>query len=261
MYNINMAAEMEKDTAKTAVNVKALRDEKGWTQAELGEKLYVSDKLVSKWERGESVPDTDAVMKLAELAGKSVGEFTGGEKLWSNESVKPPAGKRRLVYNAVSFIADLGIVALLIAMWAIAAKEYASLPEVIGIHFGMDGTADGFGGKGFVFLMPAFSTVMSALAVLANTIKLRWSINLVVPVYLDTLAEGKDYEKLLKIMSAGVNITILLMVAMFFQAAYSIATQTKIVMWLYFGWIGLIVITVFACLAAGFAVVKIPKAE
>ena len=148
-----------------------------------------------------------------------------------------------------------------IAMWAIAAKEYASLPEVIGIHFGMDGTADGFGGKGFVFLMPAFSTVMSALAVLANTIKLRWSINLVVPVYLDTLAEGKDYEKLLKIMSAGVNITILLMVAMFFQAAYSIAMQTKIVMWLYFGWIGLIVITVFACLAAGFAVVKIPKAE
>ena len=252
---------MDGNTSKIALNVKALREEKGWTQAELGEKLYVSDKLVSKWERGESIPDTDAVTKLAELAGKSVGEFTGGERLWSSESVVKPPVKRRLVYNPVSFIADLGIVALLAAMWAISAREYSSLPDIIGIHFGVDGTADGFGGKGFVFLMPAISTVAAALAALINTIKLRWSVNLVVPVYLDTLAKGKDYEKLLKIMSVGVNITLLLMVAMFFQAAYAIAMQVRIVMWLYFGWIGLIVITVFACLAAGVAVVKIPKAE
>ncbi len=156
---------MDGNTSKIALNVKALREEKGWTQAELGEKLYVSDKLVSKWERGESIPDTDAVTKLAELAGKSVGEFTGGERLWSSESVVKPPVKRRLVYNPVSFIADLGIVALLAAMWAISAKEYSSLPDIIGIHFGVDGTADGFGGKGFVFLMPAISTVALAACV------------------------------------------------------------------------------------------------
>lgn len=69
---------MDKNTDMIAANVKALREEKGWTQAELGERLFVSDKLVSKWERGESVPDTDTVVRLAELAGKSVGEFTGG---------------------------------------------------------------------------------------------------------------------------------------------------------------------------------------
>ena len=252
---------MEKNTDRIAANVKALREAEGWTQAELGERLFVSDKLVSKWERGESVPDTDTVVRLAELAGKSVGEFTGGEKLWSEEGVTAPAVKRRLVYNAVSFIADLGIAALLVAMWTIAIMEYTTLPEIIGIHFGLNGEADGFGSKGFVFLMPALSTATAALAVLLNTVKIRWSINLVVPVYLDTLAKGKDYEKLLKIMSAGINITLLLMVAMFFQAAYSIAMQIKIVMWLYFGWIGLIVITVFACLAAGFAVVKILKEE
>lgn len=252
---------MDKNTDMIAANVKALREEKGWTQAELGEKLYVSDKLVSKWERGESIPDTDTVVRLAELAGKSVGEFTDGEKLWSEENVTAPAVKRRLVYNAVSFIADLGIVALLVAMWAIIIREYSSLPETIGIHFGLNGEADGFGSKGFVFLMPALSTATAALAVLLNTVKIRWSINLVVPVYLDTVAECKEYEKLLKIMSVGVNITLLLMVAMFFQAAYSIAMQLRIVMWLYFGWIGLIAVTVFACLAAGIAVVKSTKAE
>lgn len=252
---------MDKNKDMTAANVKALREEKGWTQAELGEKLFVSDKLVSKWERGESVPDTDTVVRLAELAGKSVGEFTGGEKLWSEENVSAPAVKRRLVYNAVSFLADLGIVALLVAMWAIAIREYSSLPEIIGIHFGLNGEADGFGGKGFVFLMPALSTAVAAFAALMNSVKMRWSINLVVPVYLDTVAEGKEYEKLLKIMSGGVNITLLLMVAMFFQAAYSIAMQVRIVMWLYLGWIGLIVVTVFACVAAGIVVVKTPEKE
>ena len=46
-------------------NILRLREREGWTQAELGEKLYVSDKLVSKWERGESLPDTDNIVKLA----------------------------------------------------------------------------------------------------------------------------------------------------------------------------------------------------
>ena len=256
LYNRYREAPMDENKDMIAANVKALREEKGWTQAELGEKIFVSDKLVSKWERGESVPDTDTVVRLAELAGKSVGEFTGGEKLWSEENVTAPAVKRRLVYNAVSFIADLGIVAFLVAMWAIAIREYSSLPEVIGIHFGLNGEADGFGGKGFVFLMPALSTAAAASAILFNSVKMRWSINLVVPVYLDTVAEGKEYEKLLKIMSIGVNITILLIVAMFFQAAYSVAMQVRIVMWLYLGWIGLIVVTVFACVAAGIVVVK-----
>lgn len=32
-----------------------LRREKGWTQKDLAEKLYISDKAVSKWERGESL--------------------------------------------------------------------------------------------------------------------------------------------------------------------------------------------------------------
>ena len=43
-----------------------LRREKGWTQKDLAERLYVSDKAVSKWERGLSLPDVSLLLPLAE---------------------------------------------------------------------------------------------------------------------------------------------------------------------------------------------------
>ena len=43
----------------------ALRKEKGLTQKELAEKLHYSDKVISKWERGESLPDLEAIEKLS----------------------------------------------------------------------------------------------------------------------------------------------------------------------------------------------------
>lgn len=58
-----------------------LRREKGWTQKDLAEKLYVSDKAVSKWERGLSVPDVSLLLPLAELLGVSVTELLEGRRL------------------------------------------------------------------------------------------------------------------------------------------------------------------------------------
>lgn len=58
-----------------------LRREKGWTQKNLAERLYVSDKAVSKWERGLSVPDVSLLLPLAELLGISVTELLEGRRL------------------------------------------------------------------------------------------------------------------------------------------------------------------------------------
>lgn len=55
--------------------VAALRKEKGLTQKELAQKLYVSDKAVSKWETGASIPDTALLIPLAELLGVTVTEL------------------------------------------------------------------------------------------------------------------------------------------------------------------------------------------
>lgn len=53
----------------------ALRREKGLTQRELADKLNVTDKAVSKWERDVACPDTMTIPKLAEILGISVEEL------------------------------------------------------------------------------------------------------------------------------------------------------------------------------------------
>lgn len=55
-----------------------LRREKGMTQKELAACLYVSDKAVSKWERGLSVPDISLLVPLAEQLNVTVAELLQG---------------------------------------------------------------------------------------------------------------------------------------------------------------------------------------
>lgn len=52
-----------------------LRKQRGMTQNELGYQLNYSDKAVSKWERGESIPDAYTIYKIAELFGVSVNDM------------------------------------------------------------------------------------------------------------------------------------------------------------------------------------------
>ena len=55
-----------------AKNIAALRQYNNLTQIELAEKLNYSDKAVSKWERGESIPDVAVLKKIADLFSVSV---------------------------------------------------------------------------------------------------------------------------------------------------------------------------------------------
>ncbi len=50
-----------------ADRVRKLRQEKRWTQAELGEKISVHQKQISSYERGVNVPATDILIKMAEV--------------------------------------------------------------------------------------------------------------------------------------------------------------------------------------------------
>ncbi len=63
---------MEESKKIVAANITQLRTSLGLTQAQLGEKLNYSDKSVSKWERGESVPDVFVLKAIADLAGVTV---------------------------------------------------------------------------------------------------------------------------------------------------------------------------------------------
>lgn len=61
--------------------VAELRKEKGMTQKDLARGLYVSDKAVSKWERGLALPDVALLIPLAETLGVTVTELLEGRRL------------------------------------------------------------------------------------------------------------------------------------------------------------------------------------
>ena len=68
------------DQVKTGNLIANCRKEKGLTQANLAEQLGVSDRAVSKWETGRSLPDADNMLELSRILGITVDELLKGEK-------------------------------------------------------------------------------------------------------------------------------------------------------------------------------------
>ena len=71
--------------------IASLRKENGMTQLELAEKMNVTDKAVSKWERDLAFPDVQTLPKLAELFGVSVDDLIKartGENMKENKILK-----------------------------------------------------------------------------------------------------------------------------------------------------------------------------
>lgn len=69
---------MEKKTMGSFIS--ALRRAAGMTQRELGERLFVSDKTVSRWERDECTPDLSLIPMIADLFGVTADELLRGER-------------------------------------------------------------------------------------------------------------------------------------------------------------------------------------
>ena len=61
------------------------RKEKKITQEQLAEKLYITDRAVSKWERGLSLPDADKMIELCNVLGINVNELLNGERINMND--------------------------------------------------------------------------------------------------------------------------------------------------------------------------------
>lgn len=87
----------EIDKVKFGAFVAALRKERGMTQRELAERLCISDKAVSKWETGNSIPDVTMLIPLAELLGVTVTELLECKRM----EVEPPV--EAVVKKAVSY--------------------------------------------------------------------------------------------------------------------------------------------------------------
>lgn len=69
------------DLIKIGKFIANCRKEKKITQEELAEKLFITDRAVSKWERGLSLPDADKMLDLCNILGINVNELLNGEKI------------------------------------------------------------------------------------------------------------------------------------------------------------------------------------
>ena len=125
--------------------IASLRKENGMTQLELAEKMGVTDKAVSKWERGEGLPDVAVLKALSELYGVSLDYL-----VTEHEGEKPPRakeGRRRLVWALCSCA----------LVWVVATAVYVLL-SICGVQ--------GDIWLAFVFAAPATFILLTVFAAL-----------------------------------------------------------------------------------------------
>jgi len=147
------------DNEKFGVFVSELRREKGMTQKDLAQRLFVSDKAVSKWERGLSLPDISLLQPMADILGVSVTELLGGQRmaalepseqeveqlvesavatLTAQEEERQRENRRRwgLRYAAALACCILELLLLSRPLWD-AAVVFMLLPPIFGACFGV----------------------------------------------------------------------------------------------------------------------------
>lgn len=105
-----------------AKNISELRKKMGITQFELAEKLNYSDKAVSKWERGESMPDVLTLVQIAELFEISVNDLLTDPNCLPEETGAVVGRMEKAVEKTLKRKADkpsiLGLSSLLV--WSVA---------------------------------------------------------------------------------------------------------------------------------------------
>lgn len=128
-------------------NLKALRKKKGITQEELAARLNVVRQTVSKWEKGLSVPDSELLIKLAEILEVPVSRLLGSkieeeeqpddlaEQLSRiNEQLAIKNRRARRVWKAIAFIVG-GVIAVYVLI-LILATVFSFSPDQSGTTAG-----------------------------------------------------------------------------------------------------------------------------
>ncbi|MCR5664262.1 MAG: helix-turn-helix domain-containing protein [Oscillospiraceae bacterium] len=106
-----------------ASNLINLRTGRGMTQAELGAKLNYSDKTISKWERGEAIPDAYVLLQLAELFGVTVDELLSAHDRWK----PPPEPEEEDRRRSYSYSINMIIAVVMVGVFTLALTVFVTL--------------------------------------------------------------------------------------------------------------------------------------
>ncbi len=120
------------DQIKIGKFIALCRKEKGMTQLELAEKLNITDRAVSKWETGKSMPDTSIMIPLCEILSVSVNELLCGERQPFDSDreadqllllcmAKEIEQKNKTIWTSMWIIMGVSITALFLSIFAIRA--------------------------------------------------------------------------------------------------------------------------------------------
>ena len=112
------------DQLKIGKFIAECRKQKGLTQMQLSEKLGITDKAISKWERGISMPDASIMLEVCGILGISVNELLSGEKInmenndQKNEQLlldmaKELERKNKTIWNAMWVIMTVSLIGLI----------------------------------------------------------------------------------------------------------------------------------------------------
>ena len=139
------------------------RKEKQLTQAQLAEKLNITDRAVSKWETGKCMPDSSVMLELCGILGITVNELLSGEEV-DMESLEKKADENLIVVVSVLFsmLFLTGIMICLICNLAVSGRLTWSPIPVSSIIFAwlvlLPGTL--FGKKGIVMSCASLSVFL-----------------------------------------------------------------------------------------------------
>ena len=90
-------------------NIITLRKQKKLSQGDLADAMQVSRQSVSKWETGQSVPDLDKLVRMAQLFGVTLDELVGSTTMPSLEPVPAPAAAQTFPLQKILGLIFLGV--------------------------------------------------------------------------------------------------------------------------------------------------------
>lgn len=193
---------------KTADKLQKLRKANGLSQDALAEKLGISRQSISKWERGESSPDTDNLVALARIYGITIDELIDSDKEIDIQKKKnkkeTPAEKKPRIYPMLSkalfkfpfpfvIIILYLIMSFLTKLWHPMWLIFLYIP----IYYHFAGACCTRSKKGFLFALP-IPEIIILLYLVFGFLKGAWGIGailfLAIPVYYWAVAFYKNKE-------------------------------------------------------------------
>ena len=173
------------DQVKIGKFIASCRKEQNLTQMQLAEKMNVTDRAVSKWERGKTMPDSSIMLELCKILGITVNELLNGEKINMEnndqknqrillEMAKEIEKKNKIIWTAMWAILLVSITALLAGLLIVTYLIPEGIWQIVAII-----------GLCVVFLIPCFYALKLEISV--GAYKCKNCGNEFVPTYTQAL--------------------------------------------------------------------------